>query len=354
MTIVAQLTTLAGNLNGVTRTNTASFASQTAATGGVSLPDRTASATVGIVEPSVSLTKTNNSGGPAVGGQTITYTLKPANGAGRPALHDAWQLDCLPAGMTFAGVRHAARRGDHLAPVAGAGTNGCPAGYTVLAWNLGDLAGGSTLTLTYTATVDPTASGKTSLVNLAGVSGNSLAGARTSPVDPGNPAGRQYSGSASSTITIAGASAAKSVSPTSATVGGTVTYTTSAAAAARGELLQPVADRPVAERDRPELGGAGHGQLHVRRHHRLQPEHRHRADLIAGPRLVHRDRLAARRRDHRGAVPDRDRALHRQGRRPAAAVAGAALTNQLHVAWDQTASSAPTSAGASYDQASRR
>ena len=36
------------------------------------------------------------------GGQTITYTLKPANAAGRPPLHDAWQLDCLPNGLTFA------------------------------------------------------------------------------------------------------------------------------------------------------------------------------------------------------------------------------------------------------------
>src|SRR4029078_8584737 len=164
------------------------------------------------------LTKTNNSGGPVFGGQTLTYTLKPANAAGRPPLHDAWQLDCLPAGLTFASYGTLPGGVSTNAPVAGDGTNGCPANYTVLAWNLGDLAGGSTLTLTYTATVDLTASGKTSLVNLAGVSGNSLAGARISPVDTRNAAGRQYNGSASNTVTIAGATATKSVSPTSATI----------------------------------------------------------------------------------------------------------------------------------------
>ena len=88
-----------------------------------------------------------------VGGETVTYT-EPANAAGRPPLHDGWVLDCLPAGMTFAGYGRGPAGVSMSAPVPGDGPTAARPHYTVLAWNLGDLAGGSTLTLTYTATVD--------------------------------------------------------------------------------------------------------------------------------------------------------------------------------------------------------
>ncbi len=84
MTIVATMAQLVGNQHAVVRTNTGTFTSQTAATGGSAVPARTGSASVVVVEPSPSLTKTNNAGGPVSGGQTITYTLKPRNAAGRP------------------------------------------------------------------------------------------------------------------------------------------------------------------------------------------------------------------------------------------------------------------------------
>ena len=53
-----------------------------------------------IVEPAPSLTK---SASPinVVGGQTVTYTLTAANAASASVLHDAWVVDCLPAGLTF-------------------------------------------------------------------------------------------------------------------------------------------------------------------------------------------------------------------------------------------------------------
>jgi uncharacterized repeat protein (TIGR01451 family)/fimbrial isopeptide formation D2 family protein/LPXTG-motif cell wall-anchored protein len=352
MTIVAQVSTLAGNLNGVTRTNTASFASQTAATGGTSLPNRTASAGVGIVEPGISLTKTNNSGGPVSGGQTITYTLKPANAAGRPALHDAWQLDCLPAGMTFASYGSLPGGVSTSAPVAGDGSNGCPANYTVLAWNLGDLAGGSTLTLTYTATVDPTASGKTSLVNVAAVSGNSLAGARTSPVDPGNPAGRQYSTAANSTITIAGATATKSVSPTSATVGDTVNYTTSALLPAGVNFYNLSLIDQLPNGIDPNSVVLGTVSCTYADSTACTPSTA--SALTSSPGSGSSTVIGWLLGDATTAAQSRTVTVHYTAKvaNVAAAVAGAALTNQLHVAWDQTAGSPPTSAGASYDQVS--
>ncbi|MEO9237690.1 MAG: DUF11 domain-containing protein, partial [Jatrophihabitantaceae bacterium] len=352
MTIVATLAVQAGNSNGATRTNTGSFTSQTAATGGTSLPARTAAATVTIVEPAPSLTKTNNSGGPVAGGQTITYTLKPANTAGRPPLHDAWQLDCLPAGLTFASYGSLPGGVSTSAPVAGNGSNGCLANDTVLAWNLGDLAGGSTLTLTYTATVDPAASGKTSLTNVAALSGNSLAQARTSPVDPGNPAGRQYSAAANSTLTIAGATATKSVSPTSATVGDTVSYTTSAVLPAGVNFYSLSLIDQVPNGIDPNsivLGtvsctNADSTGCSLTSASALTP--------IAGPGAA--TTIGWLIGDAASAGQSRTVAVHYTAKVKdnAAATAGAGLTNSMRVAWNTAAGTPPTSAGASYNQTS--
>ena len=101
---------------------------RSAATGGTALPDRTAAAAVTVVEPAPTLTKTNNGGASVVGGQTVTYTLKPTNPAGRPPLHDGWVRDCLPAGLTFAGYGGPPAGVTTSAPVAGDGSNGCAAG----------------------------------------------------------------------------------------------------------------------------------------------------------------------------------------------------------------------------------
>jgi uncharacterized repeat protein (TIGR01451 family) len=228
LTFTARLAVLAANQHAVVRTSTATFSSATAATGGVLLPARTASASVTDVEPAAGLTKTNDAGAGVTAGQSITYTVRAANAVARPPLHDGWLADCLPAGMTFTGYQ-ATPAGTSAAPATtGDGSNGCPAGTTLLSWNLGDLAGGASLTVKYTATVDPSASGKASYPNLAALTGNSLAGNRSSPQEDGNPAGRTYSAGATSTVTVAGATALASVSPSSAAVGDTVNYSTSA------------------------------------------------------------------------------------------------------------------------------
>ncbi len=350
MTIVGTLAHLAGDP--LTRTNTASFTSQTAATGGTAVPPRTATATVADVEPLPSLSKTNNSGGPVSGGQTITYTVKPGNAAGRPPLHDAWQLDCLPNGLTFGAYGSLPGGVSTSAPVAGTGSNGCPSGYTVLAWNLGDLAGGTTLTLTYTATVDPGSAGKSSFINVAAVSGNSLAQARTSPIDPGNPNGRQYTASANSTVNIAGATASKSVTPTSATVGDTVTYTTSAVLPAgvnfynlslidqvpNGIDPNSIVEGPVT------CTNADTTACSLTSATPLTPVAGSASSTIIGW-LVGDAAQSSQVRTvtvkYTAKVKDN-----------AAAVAGAGLTNQLHIAWNTSAGTPPTSAGTTFSQVS--
>ncbi|WP_408668788.1 hypothetical protein [Jatrophihabitans sp.] len=228
LTITARLASVAANQHGVSRTSTAAFSSATAVTGGALLPARTAASSVTDVEPLPSLTKTNDAGAGVAGGQSVSYLVKAANAAGRPALHDSWVADCLPPGLTFTGYATPPAGVSAAAATAGDGSNGCPPGTTLLSWNVGDLAGGSSRSLAYNVTVDPSASGKASYPNLAALTGNSLTGVRTSPAQQGNPAGRQYSAGATSTVLVVGATALTSVAPASATVGGVVNYTTSA------------------------------------------------------------------------------------------------------------------------------
>lgn len=350
MTLLA--TVGAGVSHGQVLTNTATFASQTAATGGTSLPNRTAAATVTIVEPSVSLTKTNNGGASVVGGQTITYTLKPSNAASRPPLHDGWLQDCLPAGLTFAAYGGLPGGVSTSAPVAGNGANGCASGYTVLAWNLGDLAGGSSLTLTYTATVDPSVTGKSSLVNTAAVTGDSLAGARTSPQDPGNPSGKLYTGNASSSLTIAGATASKSVSPSSATIGDTVTYTASATLPPGVNFYNlSLIDQVPNGIDETAISQTGVSCVNA---DTTACSTTSASALAQAPGPVSSTLIGWYFGDVASATQQRTVTVTYTAKvadRPSAS-AGVGLVNQLHVGWDTAARAAPTSASFTFNQTS--
>ncbi|MGI8664975.1 MAG: beta strand repeat-containing protein, partial [Jatrophihabitans sp.] len=281
-----------------------------------------------------------------------TYTLKPANAAGRPPLHDAWQLDCLPSGLSFAAYGTTPGGVTTSTPVTGTGGNGCPANYTVLAWNLGDLAGGTTLTLTYTATVDPGASGKSSFTNVASVSGNSLAGTRTSPTDPGNPNGRQYSAAANSTVNVAGATALKSVTPTAATVGDTVTYSTSAVLPAGVtfynlsliDQLPNGIDPTSVVQGSVSCTNADTSACGLTSATPLTPVAGSGSSTIIGWLIGDASTSTQVRTvtvKYTAKIKD-----------TAAAIAGAGLVNQLHAAWNTSAGTPPTSAGASFNQSS--
>ena len=223
----------------------------------------------------------------------------------------------------------------------------------MLAWNLGDLAGGSTLTLTYTATVDPTVSGKSSLVNTAAVSGNSLAGTRSSPLDPGNPAGRQYSAGATSSISIAGATAIKTVTPSSATVGDTVTYTASAVLPpgvnfynlSLIDLLPNGIDETSINQTGVSCTNADASACSIGTASALANSASPPSSTLIGWYLGNAASAAQQRTvkvSYTARVADR-----------ASAKAGFGLTNQVHVAWDGAARAAPSSAGATFDQSSQ-
>ncbi len=352
ITVVGQLAQLAGNQNGVLRTGTATFSSATAATGGSALPARIASAGVTDVEPAPGLTETNDAGSGVAGGQLVTFTLHATNAGGRPALHDGWLADCLPAGLTFAGYAAPPAGVSTAAATTGDGSNGCPTATTRVAWNLADLPGPASLTLKYTATVDPSVAGKDSYLTVAALSGNSLAGARTSPADAGNLAGRQYSAGASSTVAVAGATAQDSVLPSAATVGDTVSYSTSAVLPAGVNFYNlSLIDQVPAGID-PNSIVAGTVSCTNTDGSGCTPASAVRLSSTAGP--ASSTVIGWLLGDAPYAGQTRTVTVHYTARIAdvAAATAGAALTDSVHVGWDNAARTPPTSSGAGYNQLS--
>ncbi len=226
VTINARVSTV-GASQGQVKTNTASFNSKTAVAGSA-LPTVSGSYAVTIVEPNPALAKSmNDADGIVTGGQVVTYTLSASNAAGRPPLHDSWVVDCVPNGLIF-GAYGVPTQGSTVSAVAGDGTNGCGATTTRLAWNVGDITGGTTATLTYTATVTAAAAGAVSYQNTATLTGSTLNDGKASPVAPDNPTEKTYTRSSSQTLTVAGATVAKSVSPALRTIGQTATWTLTA------------------------------------------------------------------------------------------------------------------------------
>ena len=175
-----------------------------------------------IVEPSPALGKSANPTD-VVGGQTVTYTLTASNAAGASEMHDAWVVDCLPAGLTFDAYRTPSQ-GSTVTPIPGAGAP-CAAGTTQLAWNVGDVDPGAGPDAGLHGHRHPGGHRQRDVHQPATLTGDSLAGTRSGPTDPGNPDGRLYTATANQTITVLGATLTKSADPTIDTIGQTVTYT---------------------------------------------------------------------------------------------------------------------------------
>ena len=139
-------------------------------------------------------------------------------------MHDAFVVDCLPAGLTFAA--YGANPG--LAAVPGDGTNGCAAGTTRLVWSLGTVEptpGTTSVRRTYTATVDLTAVGGQTYTNTVRLTGSTLNDSKPSFDAPDNPLERTYATTDSSTLTVAGAGTTKGVDEPIRTVGQVARYT---------------------------------------------------------------------------------------------------------------------------------
>jgi uncharacterized repeat protein (TIGR01451 family)/fimbrial isopeptide formation D2 family protein len=197
----ARVTTAAGNTHGTTRTNTATFVRMDAPTAGTPLAPQTASTTATVVEPNPHLAKSHSPSGDVTGGQKLFYTLTATNPAAtpapnaRPTLHDAYVVDCVPAGLTNVTVPPS----PDVTTALGDGSNGCAAGTTLVRWAVGDLAGGVTEAMTYSVVVEPTPVGGRTYPNTATLAGTDLADGTETPT----AIERTYSSSATDTVTVA-------------------------------------------------------------------------------------------------------------------------------------------------------
>ncbi len=223
--IHARIGTDASNTHGVVRTNTATFTSDTAATGGTAITPRTATSSVTIVTPSPTLTKTASPTS-AAGGDTVTYTLTATNASGRPPLHDTWVVDCLPDALTFSAFTSIPAGTSVIVPnVPGTGLNGCALGYTRIAWHVGDLAGGSSTSLKYTAVVNTVPAGGDQYTNTARLTGSTLNDGKLDPLLPDNPLEQVLTSTASATVSVAGSTITKSSSQSTLTIGQVGSFT---------------------------------------------------------------------------------------------------------------------------------
>ncbi len=229
MTLVARVDTLASNAQGVTRSNTATLTATTLPGGGNALPAISSNTTdLNIVEPAPSIKK-SPSAPTVIGGQTVTYTLTASNASGRPPLHDAFVYDCVPTGLNSPAYLTPPAGTTTLPIVSGTGTNGCAVGATRLAWYIGTINGGSSVVVKYTAVVESSPIGLVTYTNHATVAGNSLASSNTTdPISNGDPNGRPYKATTSSSIVVGGAAISKTVDAPTYTIGGVPTYTLTA------------------------------------------------------------------------------------------------------------------------------
>ena len=186
---------------------------------------REASNSVPIVEPSISLSETNNTGGKAVvGGQLVEYKLKVTNAAGASTAFDTKVLDKVPTGVTLtnkAGVPY--KEGETIE----SGGVWDEATRTVT-WSLTPLAGGGEQSLVYYVTVNENPVSSTSLTGSAVATTTSMngevTGERTAANDPISEA-PGYEAKVKNSLEVLGASIEKQSDSATATIGHRITYT---------------------------------------------------------------------------------------------------------------------------------
>lgn len=213
----------------LTNTATATFLDPNSTTG--TRLSRTATAQVQFIEPAPALTKTTSSQKVAADG-TVKYTLTASNGANRAAMYDTVVLDCVPreiapseltpsAGTTARILDGGCAIGTGNVIQPGSGTG------TLIEWTIPVIQGTGPTgapTLTYTGKVEAQAGGGSSFVNRAELKGYTLPLALGTDTDTADRRG-VYTRTANATVTMPEASILKTVSPGSAAVGETVTYT---------------------------------------------------------------------------------------------------------------------------------
>lgn len=228
VTIVAQVRNVGATTIADTTPNTGTFSwlpDNVVGTTRSSVTSNSVTATVR--EPSITLAKDENDTDDIVApNDSLTYTLTvgAASGTNRSAAHDLVVVDTIPAGITVVNGGVPVADGGAVNPDGGIWNQGA----RTITWNTTTTAGklttispGSNTTLSYAVVVDDPAVSGSVFTNNVTASATSM---------PGVVAGERttYSANATDTVTAPLASIAKSVSPSQATVGDTVTFSVDA------------------------------------------------------------------------------------------------------------------------------
>ena len=227
LTLTGRFTTAVGG-QGDTRNDQAQFA-YTPVGGNPTTVSTTATSTV--VEPLPTLNKTVSPGGPYTAGQTITYQLTAGNTAGRPTAYDNWVVDCVPAGLgdvAYLSGSPSTGTADDPVRVTDAPIDGCAVGTTRIGWHVGDLAGGVSASLFYTAVIDPAAAAGQRYPNTAKLTAASIPGVRPTPSSPLPDGARGYTATDSQTVRVTVPALTKTATPDHANVGSRITFTVTA------------------------------------------------------------------------------------------------------------------------------
>ncbi len=225
VTVVARLANVGANTHGTDLVNTARFTSRSAV-GGSDLTPVTAESTVTVVTPDPGLTKTDDEDDNVlVIGDVVTYTLTASNGAGRPPAHDMFVVDCVPSDLDVTAIVSGSPDQGTVSYGPSTGSDGCATGTTRIEWNVGDLAPGTSRTLSYRASLGLTATGGLPITNTATQTSSTLDDDKRAPADADNPAEQVFTRIATDTMTVRGPSVAKSVDEVRHAVGERATYT---------------------------------------------------------------------------------------------------------------------------------
>ncbi|HET6505589.1 MAG TPA: isopeptide-forming domain-containing fimbrial protein [Baekduia sp.] len=186
-----------------------------------------ASVATQIVEPLIAQDKRDDvNPGRAAPGDIITYTVTTTNPStpGRVSTaHDLVTEDVVPVGLTPIGAAPGNAALADGATVPGSGGATWDAGTRTISKAVSTLAPDASASFSYRVQVDDPGVGGATKVNTVTTTATSLG----SPADADGErtTGTGYSASKSDTITLVGATIAKSASPTTATIGTPVTYT---------------------------------------------------------------------------------------------------------------------------------
>jgi len=179
---------------------------------------------VPLVEPAISITESNNSGGKVHGTQIVEYKLKPKNAATGSTAFDTKVVEVVPVGLS-----PCTEAGKVLAEGEETASKGVwNATKRTITWEVGTLVPGAESSLSYFAVLNENPVANTKLTDKATVTTASLPAAeasrRTAANDPvKGKAG--YEATVESTIEVEGSTIAKKSDSPKDTIGHRITYT---------------------------------------------------------------------------------------------------------------------------------